>query len=84
MGKCQICGNRGLEVIEICPECLKRAAVDPEKINKLRQISNVLSITASTDTNIKQCMESIIEIAEDLERSGRNGEEKEETQSKSL
>ena len=76
MSKCHICGKKALEVMEVCPECLQRAAVDPEQIKRLKQISNVLSITAGTDTNIKECMESLLEIAEDLERSGTHGKEK--------
>ena len=76
MGKCHICGKKALEVMEVCPECLQRAAVDPEQIKRLKQISNILSITAGTDTNIKECMESLLEIAEDLERSGTHGKEK--------
>lgn len=76
MGKCHICGKKALEVVEVCPECLQRAAVDPGQIRRLRQISNILSITADTDGNIKECMESIREIAEDLERNGKHGKEK--------
>lgn len=76
MGKCHICGKKALEVVEVCPECLQRAAVDPEQIKRLKQISNILSITAGTDTNIKECMESLLEITEDLERSGTHGKEK--------
>ena len=76
MGKCHICGKKALEVVEVCPECLQRAAVDPKQIKRLKQISNVLSITAGTDTNIKKCMESLLEIVEDLERSGTHGKEK--------
>lgn len=76
MGKCHICGKKALEVVEVCPECLRRAAVDPGQIRRLRQISNILSITADTDGNIKECMESIREIAEDLERNGKRGKEK--------
>ena len=78
MRKCHICGKKALEVVEVCPECLQRAAVDPEQIKRLRQISSILSITAGTDGNIKECMESIIEIANDLERGDAGG--KEETQ----
>lgn len=62
MKKCSLCGEKALEGIEICPECLKKAAVDPKQIKRLRQISNILSITADTDTNIKACMQSITEI----------------------
>lgn len=80
MRKCHICGKKALEVVEVCPECLQRAAVDPEQIKRLRQISSILSITAGTDGNIKERMESIIEIANDLERGGAGG--KEETQKK--
>ena len=76
MGKCHICGKKALEVVEVCPECLQRAAVDTKQIKRLKQISNILSITAGTDTNIKECMESLLEIAEDLERSGTHGKEK--------
>lgn len=75
MGKCHLCGKKALEVVEVCPECLQRTAVDQKDIDRLRHISNILSITANTDTNIKDCMESLIEIAEDLERSGNNGKE---------
>lgn len=78
MEKCQICGKRALEVVEVCPECLQRAAVDRGQIKRLKQISNVLSITAGTDTNIKECMESLLEIAEDLERGGVSGKEEKE------
>lgn len=76
MKKCSLCGEKALEGIEICPECLKKAAVDPKQIKRLRQISNILSITADTDTNIKACMQSITEIADDLERGSYGEEEK--------
>lgn len=76
MGKCHICGKKALEVVEVCPECLQRTAVDHEQIKRLKQISNILSITAGTDTNIKECMESLLEIAENLERIGTHGKEK--------
>ena len=80
MGKCNLCGKRALEVVEVCPKCLQRAEIDPNNIRRLRQISDILSITANTDTNIKRCMQSILEIADDLERSGIVGKEKEETE----
>ena len=78
MKKCSLCGEKALEGIEICQECLKKAAVDPKQIKSLRQISNILSITADTDTNIKACMQSITEIADDLER-GQLWQRREET-----
>lgn len=67
MKKCQVCGKKALEVAEVCPECLQRAAVGKEQIQRLRQISDILSITADTDGNIKDCVQGIMEIAEDLE-----------------
>ena len=84
MSKCHICGKRALEVVEVCPECLQRAAVDPEQIKRLKQISGILSITAGTDSNIKECMESIKEIAEELERGGANGKEEKKSQDKTV
>lgn len=84
MYKCHICGKKALEVVEVCPECLQRAAVDPEHIKRLKQISNILSITAGTDGNIKECMESIIEITEDLERSGAGGKEETKKQGNTI
>lgn len=84
MSKCHICGKRALEVVEVCPECLQRAAVDPKQIKRLKQISGILSITAGTDTNIKECVESIREIAEELERGGTNGKEEKKSQDKTV
>lgn len=68
MSKCNICGKKALEITEICQECLQRAEVAPQTIQKLRQVSDVLRISAGTDANVKECMESILKIAEDLER----------------
>lgn len=76
MNKCHICGKKALEVVEVCPKCLQRAAVDPEQIRRLKQISGILGITAGTDTNIKECVESIKEIVEDLEMGGQYGKKK--------
>lgn len=84
MSKCHICGKKALEVVEVCPECLQRAAVDPEQIKRLKQISGILSITAGTDSNIRECMESIKEIAEELERGGTNGKEEKKSQDKTI
>ena len=72
----EIWGLYDVVVVVVCPEGVQRAAVDARQIRRLKQISNVLSITAGTDTNIKECMESLLEIAEDLERSGTHGKEK--------
>lgn len=84
MSKCNICGKQTFMVVEVCHECLQKAAVDPEQIKKLKQISNILSITADKDRNIKACMESLIEITEELERGGTSGKEEKETQGNTI
>lgn len=78
MVKCGICGKEGLRVVCVCPDCLKMAAVDPRQIQRLRQISNILGITADTDGNIKECMQSLTEILQDLERGNHGKEEKQD------
>ena len=37
MKKCSLCGERALEGIEICPECLKKAAVLSQKAKQARE-----------------------------------------------
>ena len=76
MVKCSICGKEGLRVVCVCPDCLKRAAVDPGQIQKLKQINSILNITADTDGNIKECVQSLTEILEDLERGNHDKEER--------
>ena len=76
MVKCSICGKEGLRGVAICQDCLERAAVDPGQIRKLKQTSNVLGITEDTDGNIKECVQSLTEILEELERGSYGGEEK--------
>ena len=76
MVKCSICGKTGLRVVCVCPDCLKRAAVDPKQIQKLKQINSILNITADTDGNIKECVQSLTEILEELERRSYGKEEK--------
>lgn len=73
MVKCSICGKEGLKAVCVCPDCLKKAAVDPGQIKKLRQINNVLRIE-DTDGKIKECVQSLTEILQDLER-GKCGKE---------
>lgn len=76
MVKCSICGKEGLRVVCVCPDCLKKAAVDPGQIQKLKQINSILNITADTDGNIKECVQSLTEILEDLERGNHGKKEK--------
>lgn len=76
MVKCSICGKEGLRAVCVCPDCLKKAAVDPRQIQKLKQINSILNITADTDGNIKECVQSLTEILEDLERGNHGKEER--------
>ncbi len=65
--KCQICGRRSAgSLLCMCAECVKGAA-GAEQARKIRNIANILNITADTDGNIKDAMESLLEIAGDLE-----------------
>lgn len=76
MVKCSICGKEGLRAVCVCPDCLKKAAVDPRQIQKLKQINSILNITADTDGNIKERVQSLTEILEDLERGNHGKEER--------
>lgn len=70
--RCLICGEIIPEGVQVCTACMKdygiaaREAV--EIAEEMRDIAGVLSITANTDGNIKQSMESILRIADRLER----------------
>lgn len=52
--KCEKCGAPTAEIVEAAEE--------------LRDIAQVLSITANTDTNIREAMAGILNIADRLER----------------
>ena len=58
------------------PGLFEKAAVDPGQIQKLKQINSILNITADTDGNIKECVQSLTEILEDLERGNHGKEER--------
>lgn len=70
--RCDICGKPIPEYMGICPDCISRyAAADGEAesaVEELRDIAGVLSIEANSDGNIKQAMESILRIADRLEK----------------
>ena len=66
--KCIICGKAlPEEGQEICKDCLAEKS-DTKTAEELRDIADVLSITADTDANIKNSMEAIMRIAYRLER----------------
>ena len=74
--KCVKCGARLPDPLELCPECMCKAgagAAEVEAAEELRDIADVLSITADTDGNIKRAMNGILNIAERLERKKDRG-----------
>lgn len=75
--RCLICGAAIPEGAQVCKCCMNAAGIEAgeaaEIAEEMRDIAGVLSITANTDGNIKQSMESILRIADRLERKS-NGE----------
>ena len=66
--KCIICGKTlPEEGQQICTDCLADKS-DAETAEELRDIADVLSITAGTDANIKNSMEAIMRIAYRIDR----------------
>ena len=76
MIKSCMCGKKGLRMIGVCQDCLKKAEVDPKQIKTLKQLNSIISVTEKTDGNIKECIQSLTEILEDLERGMYGKEEK--------
>lgn len=67
--KCVICGKTITEWAQVCQECVR--VMDQEQqgtAQELRDIADVLSITANTDGNIQKSMEALLRIASRLER----------------
>lgn len=80
--RCLICGAVIPEGAQVCKCCMNAAGIEAgeaaEIAEEMRDIAGVLSITANTDGNIKQSMESILRIADRLERksNGKKGRTK--------
>ncbi len=70
--KCVVCGEIIPEGQQLCNSCMKTLEIQPieaaEIEAELRDIADVLSITASTDGNIKRSMEALLRIADRLNR----------------
>lgn len=69
--KCDKCGGVTTEGLIICPACMKAAGAAPADVaaaEELTDIARVLSITADTDTNIKEAMQGVLNIAERLRK----------------
>lgn len=80
--RCLICGEAIPEGVQVCKSCMAQYHIEAgeavEIAEEMRDIAGVLSITANTDGNIKQSMESILRIADRLERksNGKKGRTK--------
>lgn len=76
--RCLICGAAIPEGAQVCKSCAEQFHIEAgeavEIAEEMRDIAGVLSITTNTDGNIKQSMESILRIADRLER--KSNEEK--------
>ena len=72
--RCLICGEAIPEGMQVCKSCMAQYHIEAgeavEIAEEMRDIAGVLSITANTDGNIKKSMESILRIADRLERKG--------------
>ena len=69
--KCERCGEQTAEGLPLCPDCMRATGAAADQIaaaEELRDIARVLSITANTDTNIREAMTGILNIADRLER----------------
>ena len=67
---CERCGKQTAEGLTLCPECMKAAGASAEEVTaaeELRDIARVLSITAGTDTNIRDAMTGFLFSAEWLD-----------------
>ena len=78
---CLICGAAVPDGAQVCKSCAEQFHIEAgeaaEIAEEMRDIAGVLSITANTDGNIKRSMESILRIADRLER--KDNEERSRT-----
>ena len=72
--RCSICGEAIPEGVQVCKSCMAQYHIEAgeavEIAEEMRDIAGVLSITANTEGKIKKSMESILRIADRLERKG--------------
>ena len=78
--RCLVCGEIIPEGSQVCTACRKKYNIEPpddleEAAQELRDVADVLKITEGTDTNIRKSMESILRIADRLERKN-NGKKR--------
>lgn len=72
---CLLCGDTIPEGTQVCTACMKQYGIEAteavEVAEQMRDIAGVLKITEATDTNIKKSMESLLSIADRLERKNK-------------
>lgn len=77
--RCLICGEVIPEGTQACTACINKydieATEEAEMAAELRDVADVLKITEGTDTNIRQSMQAILNIADRLERKS-NGKKR--------
>lgn len=77
--RCLICGEIIPEGSQVCTACRNKYDIvtgeTEEMAQELRDVADVLKITEGTDTNIRKSMESILRIADRLERTS-NGKKR--------
>ena len=77
--RCLICGEAIPEGSQVCTACRNKYDIvtgeTEEMAQELRDVADVLKITEGTDTNIRKSMESILRIADRLERTS-NGKKR--------
>lgn len=69
--RCLLCGEPIPEGTQVCPVCMEKyteGELDAQVAQELRDIADILSITANTDGNIKRSMEALLRIADRLSR----------------
>lgn len=73
--RCLICGEIIPEGSQVCTACQKKYDIVTGEAKamaqELRDVLDVLKITEATDTNIRTSMESILRIADRLERKNK-------------
>ena len=73
--RCMICGAAVPDGAQVCKSCAEQFRIEAgetvEIAEEMRDIAGLLSIIANTDGNIKQSMESILRIADRLERKNK-------------
>lgn len=73
---CVMCGKPVPEGWQVCTNCTNKAQADVngedlQNAEQLRDIAAILNISAGTDSNIKEALQGILNIADRLERRGQ-------------